>query len=84
MSNVQRLMLSILPTRLSNAIKAESEGWRITCLTCGNSKSVWEVGGIRWGAASVGKRKLVQCSHCSCLRWASVDWKPDVGDAKHK
>ena len=77
MSTVQRLFTALVPESWGERMRKSSEGWRIRCSTCGNSRSVWEAGGIRWGAASVGKRTRVHCSHCGTTRWAVVEWKPD-------
>jgi hypothetical protein len=40
------------------------------------SRSVWDAGGIRWKAASVGKRTVVQCSRCGGLREAAIERTP--------
>jgi hypothetical protein len=49
-------------------IADESKQWFFEC-KCGNSKSVWDTGGIRFKAWSVGKRVLGVCSKCKKLRW---------------
>jgi RNase P subunit RPR2 len=76
MSWAQRLILHYLPAAWTAEIQRESESWRIRCLHCHHSRSVWEAGGIRWKARSVGKRTLVHCSHCGGLRRAAVERIP--------
>lgn len=73
MGLIQRFILAIMPKGLAGEIWAASESWKIRCLTCGASRSVWEVGGVRWKAASIGKRTLIRCSQCDRLRWAAVE-----------
>ncbi|HEV7867475.1 MAG TPA: protein kinase [Chthoniobacteraceae bacterium] len=50
-----------------------SEGWQIRCGTCGGTRPLSEIGGVRIGAASVGKRTLVHCSGCGGLREGIVE-----------
>lgn len=73
MTRVQRILMALLPQKWGRSMRASSEGWRIRCCTCGASQTVWQAGGIRWGAASIGKRKLVHCSQCGHLRVAAVE-----------
>ena len=73
MTLIQKFFMAVLPTRWAEDMRAESERWRIRCCTCGASRSVWETGGIRWKAASAGKRILVQCSRCGELRAATME-----------
>lgn len=70
---LQRLVTGVLPKRLADDMRAHSEQWRIRCTTCGYSQSVWESGGIRWRAASRGKRTLVRCPRCRRWRCAAVE-----------
>lgn len=72
MGLIQRVMCAILPKQSRDAMEADSRQWKIRCLTCGAERSVWEAGGVRWGAASRGKRTLIRCPKCGCLRCASV------------
>ena len=73
MTAFQQFLMTVLPRRWAEDLRAESESWKIRCLGCGASKSVWEVGGVRWKAKSRGKRTLVRCSHCGGLRMAAVE-----------
>jgi hypothetical protein len=74
MSLIQRFFLAIFPKKWSDDMRAESERWMIRCLTCGKSRSVWDAGGIRWKAASVGKRTRIKCSQCEAYRDAAVEY----------
>jgi hypothetical protein len=74
MSLIQRFFMAIFPKSWSDDMRAESERWIIRCLTCGKSRSVWEVGGIRWKAASVGKRTRIKCAQCGANRDAAVEY----------
>lgn len=50
-------------------MEEESRAWHIQCTECGSSKSVWELGGVRYKAASSGKRIRGHCSVCGTRRW---------------
>jgi hypothetical protein len=51
-------------------------GWQIRCPKCGKTRSYGEVGGVRLGAASRGKRILGWCRRCNWFRWAVVERVP--------
>lgn len=76
MSLVQRFMLAILPKSWGESMRAESQAWQIRCCGCGKSRSVWDCGGIRWKASSIGKRTVVRCSKCG-LHAAAIERLPD-------
>lgn len=73
MSPVQKFFMAILPRSWAESMRTESRSWMIRCTGCGASRSVWDVGGIRWKACSVGKRTLVRCPHCGGIRVAVVE-----------
>ena len=73
MTRFQKLLMTVLPRAWAEDLRAESESWKIRCLRCGASKSVWEAGGVRWKAKSRGKRMIVRCSQCGGLRMAAVE-----------
>ena len=68
MSIIQKLVMTLLPKSWGSAIKRESEQWVARCPVCSAERSVWEIGGIRYKAASVGKRVLVHCPQCDKTR----------------
>jgi translation initiation factor 2 beta subunit (eIF-2beta)/eIF-5 len=76
MTFIQKLVTFLLPKQWSAAIQAESDSWLLTCSVCGSVRSVWEVGGIRFKAASVGKRTMIWCAQCGQLRPMSMHRKP--------
>jgi hypothetical protein len=71
MSFWQRLFASRPPDDPHGAIEAEARTWIVQC-PCGYEKSVWELGGIRAGAKSAGKRYLRKCHGCGRLKWHRV------------
>ena len=70
---VQRVVLSILPRRWGENMQRDSQVWRVRCCTCNHSTSIWDAGGIRWKALSVGKRIMIRCRQCNQLRAAAVE-----------
>jgi hypothetical protein len=74
MTAIQKFLMTVLPKGLAAEIRAESERWQIRCGTCGNARSVWEAGGLRWKAASVGKRIMAVCPQCGVMRSSSLEF----------
>jgi hypothetical protein len=58
------------------ALEAESRDWMIQC-PCGHENSVWELGGIRFGAKSTGKKTLMRCRKCNERTWHRYYRKSD-------
>jgi hypothetical protein len=54
----------------------ESSQWQARCPSCGRAKTYAEMGGMRMGAASKGKRILGWCRQCRWFRWAIVEKVP--------
>ena len=67
MSLAQRLVM-LLPKRWSDALRAESEKWLLTCPKCGTVRSVWEIGGVRYKGYSRGKITGIYCLTCRAFR----------------
>lgn len=80
MTRIQQFFTTLLPKRWAESMKAESEMWKVRCLECGWTRSVWELGGLRWKAASVGKRVRVDCPDCQQPRWVTV--KKEAPDSR--
>ena len=57
-------------------MRDESSEWQLRCPKCGRAKTYAELGGIRLGAASKGKRLLGWCRGCRWFRWAIVERVP--------
>lgn len=74
MSTIQDLAKRWLPKSWADSMEQESRHWIIECPECGNFKSVWDAGGIRWKAKSYGKRIRTRCSQCGQTVWATVDY----------
>ena len=69
---VQAFVTTVLPPAWAEAIRSESQDWTFTCTACGAVRSVWEAGGIRFGAASAGKSTVRWCEQCGRLRVMTV------------
>ncbi|MEM7116829.1 MAG: hypothetical protein AAF614_30640 [Chloroflexota bacterium] len=74
MSKLQTFLARILPANLMADVEAESRSWRLAC-SCGHATSVWEIGGIRYKAASSGKRIRFTCKYCGQRRWHRMYYK---------
>ncbi len=68
---VRDVFLGLLSGEVRSNIEAESRKWFYVC-KCGNRKSVWDAGGIRFHAASSGKVHLAKCSQCGHITWMKV------------
>lgn len=68
MGRIQRFILSLSGSR-SDEVEADSRAWHLQCPDCGSSKSLWELGGVRYKATSTGKRIRGHCSTCGTRRW---------------
>ncbi len=79
-SGTQKFIRAILPSRWYEAMRRESQGWRMVCTECGHSFSVWDAGGIRFGASGKPKRGM-WCSKCRSLRFFDTVWQPEGEDS---
>lgn len=66
------MLQSILPASTFQAMAAESKQWYYVCSQCQHRKSYWELGGIRFGAASVHKKRYLKCIQCNCWQMFNV------------
>ncbi len=58
-------------------MKAESQAWHLVC-DCGHATSVWDRGGIRYGAS--GKpMKMMSCPACSKFTTHRMEWRGEGG-----
>jgi DNA-directed RNA polymerase subunit RPC12/RpoP len=64
LSLIQRLITRFAPRRAAE-IERESREWLVTCTNCGHATSYWDLGGVRYKAASTGKRTLIRCPKCN-------------------
>lgn len=79
MSTIQKLVKAVLPKSWVESLRTASEAWLLRCETCGASRSVWEAGGIRAGAASRGKRVRVHCPGCGHVTWSTLEHRNPAG-----
>lgn len=80
MTAIQHVITALLPRVWSDSVRLQSTRWLLRCCSCHSSRSVWDAGGVRWLAASEGKRKLIYCPECSRLRWAALEWMPNIAE----
>ena len=66
MTFIQRFFTSVLPAAWARDMEAESRSWLARC-PCGATRSIWDLGGIRWKARGSPSR-LMRCPHCGQLR----------------
>ena len=55
--------------KIKNWANSEMAEWNLVCVKCGNKKRVADIGGIRLGGFSFGKRVLGHCSKCNRYCW---------------
>jgi|AntRauTorckE6833_2_1112554.scaffolds.fasta_scaffold31464_2 RNase P subunit RPR2 len=65
---LRKILQKILSDNQFQKIKESSKKWFSVCNKCGYSISVWDSGGIRFKAASKGKRVLGSCPDCKKIR----------------
>lgn len=74
MSFVQRLFRALLPPKWFASMEADSRLWKVRC-HCGCTRSVWDLGGIRWKAAG-NPRWYLRCPDCGKRSWHIVSRDP--------
>ena len=67
MSLIQRALKAVLPASTIARMEAESRSWKLSCPE-GHVTDVWTMGGVRFGAASSGKRVSARCPGCGRVR----------------
>jgi len=65
--SIRTLLLKIVPGGVAGRIEAESRSWMLRCRTCGDERSFWDAGGIRYGARG-RPRSVVTCPRCGGRR----------------
>jgi len=63
MSRTQRLITSLVPRAWAESMERESREWMARCPECGHTRSIWDLGGIRWKATG-NPRRLLTCVGC--------------------
>ena len=75
-SLTQRVLLRVMGSR-AEAMERDSRAWIVTCPNCGLEQSIWDLGGIRYGAKSKGKRMGVKCRGCGERGLHTVERRPE-------
>ena len=75
MGVLRDLILKVVPADVRASMERDSRAWKLTC-PCGHTRSIWDIGGIRWKAAGE-PRKLLRCPACGKLRWHRTHWQPE-------
>jgi hypothetical protein len=61
---MRKFLQFILPKKWYQKIVTESKSWFLVHEVCGYSISVWEAGGVRYGAISSKKKVVGRCPQC--------------------
>ncbi|HEX8746515.1 MAG TPA: hypothetical protein VF717_04890 [Pyrinomonadaceae bacterium] len=80
MSIWQRLFAGRRSDGQMGDVEAESRSWMVKC-PCGFEQSIRDMGGVRYGAHSKGKKILRRCRECGRFRWHSV-YKKELAEVK--
>lgn len=80
MTSIQKFFVAILPPRWAAAMEAESRSWMARC-SCGFARSIWDMGGIRWGAAGQPRRYL-SCPQCGQSSWHTISREPPAEERR--
>lgn len=75
---LQWLVARSLPRKWARAVEEESRAWVFRC-SCGLERSLWEAGGLRFGARGRTKKILGRCPRCRKLRWMDLIRRPPGG-----
>ena len=67
---IQRFFLAILPRSWAESMVKDSKAWH-ACCPCGHSRSIWDLGGIRWKATGTPRTRL-RCPECGEATWHTV------------
>lgn len=67
MGLVQKVLKTVMPREMAEAMEAESRLWMMRCPE-GHEISVWDAGGIRFKAKGKAIPRLFKCSGCGKLR----------------
>lgn len=82
LSGMQSFFQRWCPASWFEKMKAESQHWHLVC-DCGHATSVWDRGGIRYGAS--GKpMKLMSCPACGKFTTHRMEWRGEGGSQNPK
>jgi predicted RNA-binding Zn-ribbon protein involved in translation (DUF1610 family) len=80
-SSLQRFVTRFVDAKTAEAIEAHSRAWRVRCPHCGFERSIWDLGGIRYGGTG-RTRMLARCPQCRRTGWHKVEKAADFPAAK--
>ena len=83
MSWFQRFVQKQFP-ETAKEMEAESRTWMLRCPSCGHERSYWEIGGIRWKAASANKWVWMRCPACGKFAGHRVYRRKSPANEKNK
>ena len=75
MTFIQKFVTTVLPKSWGQAIQTESQNWLLRCPACDSVHSVWDLGGIRFKAASSHKKVMVRCPQCSQISMMPLEYQ---------
>ena len=78
LSFTQRLFTRLMPGRAAE-LERQSREWFVVCPRCAFEQSYWDMGGIRYGAKSKGKRVGAKCRSCGVRSMHRVEHRPAPG-----
>jgi tRNA A-37 threonylcarbamoyl transferase component Bud32 len=82
LSGTQSFFQRWCPASWFEKMKAESQQWHLVC-DCGHATSVWDRGGIRYGAS--GKpMKMMSCPACGKFTTHRMEWRGEGGPQNPK
>jgi ribosomal protein S27E len=77
MNLFQRFFKRILPKQMAHEMEMSSRQWMVKCPNCAKETSIWEMGGIRWGASGKSATRI-KCSQCGQKSWVVLYKKQEV------
>jgi DNA-directed RNA polymerase subunit M/transcription elongation factor TFIIS len=76
LSFTQKLIQMISSKPGLEAMQKESKTWMVQCSNCKYEKSIWDLGGIRSGAAG-NPKTYMKCTNCQQRNWHNIYKKED-------
>lgn len=70
MPMLRSLILKFVSQETAAKMEAESRAWKLKC-NCGQETNYWDIGGLRYKAASMGKKMWIRCPKCG-MTWHDV------------
>ena len=71
LSGTQKFFKLFVSSATFADMEAESRMWKVKCPNCGNERSIWEMGGIRYKAAG-NPRIYRPCPNCGQRTWQVI------------